>query len=94
MGTPKEVAFAIVEGVPDVRLRAMMGEWLVYFREEYLGTIEDGRLFLKDTPRSRPHLDGVPLVSPHLGAKPAFMPDVQSAEQLFELFTKIVGRKL
>ena len=89
MGTPKEVAFAIVEGVPDVRLRAMMGEWLVYFREEYLGTIEDGRLFLKDTPRSRPHLSGVPLVSPHFGARPAFLVEGRSAEELFRLFSDI-----
>lgn len=90
MGTPKETAYSLVEGIPDVRLRPMMGEWLVYFREEYLGTIEDGRLFIKDTPRSRPHLGGMPLVPPHWGAKPAFLTDGMDAEQLFRLFSDIV----
>lgn len=53
MPTSKEEALALLAGIPEVRIRSMMGEWLVYFREQYLGTIENGRLFLKDTPRSR-----------------------------------------
>ena len=72
MGTPKNAAVALVEGIPEVRLRPMMGEWLVYFRERYIGTVEDGRLFLKDTPASRACLADMPLCVPHPGANPPF----------------------
>ncbi len=89
MPTSKEEALALLAGIPEVRIRSMMGEWLVYFREQYLGTIENGRLFLKDTPRSRAYLTGMPLVSPHLGARPAFLTEGRSAEELFRLFSDI-----
>ena len=90
MGTPKSVALALVEGVPEVRLRSMMGEWLVYFREHYLGTIEDGRLFLKDTPLSRACLAGTPLCAPHPGAKPSFLVEGLDAAQLYALFLQLI----
>ncbi len=90
MGTPKGAALALVEGVPEVRIRSMMGEWLVYFRERYIGTIENGRLFLKDTPASRVCLAGMPLLAPHFGAKPAFLAEGLDAAHLHELFLQLV----
>ena len=89
MGTPKNIALSVVEGIPEVRIRSMMGEWLVYFRERYLGVIEDGRLYLRDTPASRRVLAGEPLLPPHIGAKPAYLVEGRSAEQLFALFSEI-----
>ena len=90
MGTPKNAALALVEGIPEVRIRPMMGEWLVYFRERYIGTIEDGRLFLKDTPASRARLAGMPLLAPHPGAKPAFLVEGLDAAQLHALFLQLI----
>ena len=90
MGTPKSVAYSIVGDIPEVRLRSMMGEWLVYFREHYLGTIEDGRLFLKDTPLSRACLAGTPLCAPHPGAKPSFLVEGLDAAQLHALFLRLI----
>ena len=69
MGTPKSVALALVEGVPEVRLRSMMGEWLVYYREKMVGVIEDGRLYVTPVPSARRLLPDAPLASPHAGAK-------------------------
>ena len=42
MGTPKSVALAVVEGIPEVRIRSMMGEWLVYYREKWSGSSRTG----------------------------------------------------
>ena len=89
MGTPKHVACSIVEGIPEVRLRAMMGEWLVYFREVHVGTIEGGRLYLKDTPPARVLLVGAPLLPPHPGAKPSFLVE-ERGQELFDLLLRLV----
>ena len=90
MGSPKNAAFALVEGIPEVRLRPMMGEWLVYFRERYIGTVEDGRLFLKDTPASRACLADMPLCVPHPGAKPAFLAEGLDPARLHGLFLRLI----
>ena len=69
MGTPKSIALAIVEGIPEVRIRSMMGEWLVYYREKMVGVIEDGQLYVTSVPSARRLLPDAPLASPHAGAK-------------------------
>ena len=90
MGTPKSVAYSIVGDIPEVRIRAMMGEWLVYFKEAYVGTIEDGRLFLKATPAACALLAGAPLLPPHPGAKPALLVEGLDAAQLHALFLQLI----
>lgn len=88
MGTPKSIALAIVEGIPEVRIRSMMGEWLVYYREKMVGVIEDGQLYVTPVPSARRLLPDAPLASPHAGAKARLA--VQNTEdkahltQLFE----------
>ena len=69
MGTPKSIALAIVEGIPEVRIRSMMGEWLVYYREKMVGVIEDGRLYVTPVPSARRLLPDAPLRSPHAEAR-------------------------
>lgn len=78
MGTPKSVALAIVEGIPEVRIRSMMGEWIVYYREKMVGVIEDGRLYVTPVPSARRLLQDAPLASPHAGARARLV--VQNAE--------------
>lgn len=70
MGTTKCVAEECIAGVADVRIRTMMGEWLVYFRERYVGVIENGQLFVLDVPAARALLKDAPLIAPHAGSKP------------------------
>lgn len=70
MGTPKNVAEDLVAGVADVRIRSMMGEWLVYFREKMVGTIEDGHLYVTIVPAAQSLLPDAVRESPHAGAKP------------------------
>lgn len=90
MGTPKEIALSIVGGIPEVRIRAMMGEWLVYFKEAYVGTIEDGKLFLKATPAACALLEETLLLPPHPGARPAFLAEGKSKREIFELLKRLV----
>ncbi len=87
MSTAKEQAYALVAGVAGVRLRPMMGEWLVYFNELFVGTIENGMLFVKDVASSRAALAGAPLIALHAGARPALLVEGLDAAALFALFS-------
>lgn len=87
MGTPKNVAEELVAGVAEVRIRSMMGEWLVYFREKMVGTIEDGRLYVTPVPAARAMLPEADIVPPHVGAKPrAVVADPSDKAFLYALF--------
>lgn len=87
MGTPKNVAEELVAGIADVRIRAMMGEWIVYFREKMVGTIENGHLFVTPAPAARAMLPEADMLSPHAGAKPRLLVENASDKAfLYALF--------
>lgn len=87
MGTPKNVAEELVAGIADVRIRAMMGEWIVYFREKMVGTIENGHLFVTPVPAARAMLPEADMLSPHAGAKPRLLVENASDKAfLYALF--------
>ena len=90
MGTPKSAALAITEGVPEVRIRSMMGEWLVYFREKMVGTIEDGQLYVAPVPSARLLLPEAPLRAPQPGAKARLVvQDTEDKARLTALFSAV-----
>lgn len=73
MATDKEYMQFISEqlsGLEDIRFRAMMGEYLLYYRGKLLGGIYDNRLLLKPVAAARPLLPDSPLDTPYEGAKP------------------------
>ena len=87
MGTPKNIADELVSGVADVRIRSMMGEWLVYFREKMVGTIEGGRLYATIVPAAEELLPNAVRESPHAGAKPRLrVENVSDKAFLYALF--------
>ena len=51
-----------------VRVRPMMGDYVVYCNDKTVGCICDVRLFVKITPASRKMLEGAPQLPPYEGA--------------------------
>lgn len=54
---------------PEVTWRAMMGEYLIYYRDKLVGGIYDDRLLVKITPAAERLLPDAPRELPYEGAK-------------------------
>ena len=71
----------------NVSSRAMMGEYVVYFRDKVVGGIYDDRLLVKVTKASEELLSGVPLELPYEGAKMMLkIENVEDHAQMRDLF--------
>ena len=83
MATEKQVIEEFLEGLWEVRVHPMMGEYVVYCREKVVGSVCDNLLYVKITPSSERLLTplGTPRVPPYAGAKPCFQ--VTGAEKGF-----------
>ena len=69
--------------LPDITYRAMMGEYILYYRGKILGGIYDDRLLVKPTKSA---LAAMP-DAPHEGATPMLLvEDVDSKDALTVLF--------
>ena len=76
-----------LSGLPDVDYRAMMGEFILYYRGKIVGGIYDNRLLLKPTQSAKKLLPDAPMEIPYPGGKPMLMsPDVERPELLEQLF--------
>ncbi|MEO6533404.1 MAG: TfoX/Sxy family protein [Pseudolysinimonas sp.] len=78
MATSREAAEAIaafLEPLGDIRIRGMMGGWLVYSDDVLVGQINEGELFLKQTAEAEALTAGLERRSPYPGAKPALVVD-------------------
>lgn len=69
----------------DVRTRAMMGEYILYYRGKVVGGIYDDRLLVKPTASARALLPDAPLELPYEGAKEMLQADVDNKELLTAL---------
>ena len=75
-----------LEGL-DVRIRPMMGEYLLYYREKLIGGLYDNALAVKDVPAARALMPDVMPEPPYEGAKGALFVDrVDDRTFLAELF--------
>ena len=78
MATTRDEAEAIVAHlapVADIRIRAMMGGWLVYSDGVLVGQVNEGELFLKPTVEAAELTSALERRSPYPGAKPAWVID-------------------
>ena len=78
MATSREAAEAIVaflDPVGDIRIRGMMGGWLVYSDDILIGQINEGDLFVKQTPAGVELTAALESLPPYPGAKPALVVD-------------------
>ena len=73
--------------LPDITYRAMMGEYILYYRGNIVGGIYDDRLLVKPTTSALAEMPNAPYELPYEGAKPMLLvEDVDSKDALTALF--------
>ena len=87
MATDKSCIANFLEGLWEVRVRPMMGEYVLYCRDKVVGPVCDNALFVKITPASERIL--APLCTektpPYEGAKPHFKVEISDKQLIQEL---------
>ncbi|MBO7667444.1 MAG: TfoX/Sxy family protein [Firmicutes bacterium] len=95
MASSKEYLDFILEqlsGLDGISHRAMMGEYIIYFRDKIVGGIYDDRLLVKDTKAARELLPQAPREEPYPGAKAMLLvEDVDDRELLTGLLSAMYG---
>jgi len=90
MASSKEYLTFILEqlsGLDGVSYRAMMGEYILYYKEKIIGGIYDDRLLVKPVETAQKYIPEAALVSPYPGAKEMLLVDnVDSKDYLTTLF--------
>ncbi|MBN2960566.1 MAG: TfoX/Sxy family protein [Streptococcus gordonii] len=90
MASSKEYLTFILEQLSDldgVSYRAMMGEYILYYKEKIIGGIYDDRLLVKRVKAAQKYIPEAVLVSPYPGAKEMLLVDnVDSKDYLTTLF--------
>ena len=64
-----------LSGLPEISHRAMMGEYVLYYREKVIGGIYDDRLLLKPTKAAEKMLPDAERDIPYEGAKEMLLVD-------------------
>ena len=89
MASKKEYLDFIMEqlsDLPEVSSRAMMGEYVLYYREKVFGGIYDDRLLVKPVPSAVKLMPDAPMELPYEGAKEMLLvEDVDDREFLCSL---------
>lgn len=76
--------------IPDIDYRAMMGEFIIYYRGRVIGGIYDNRFLIKPTATARKKIPNAQMEIPYPGGSPMIMiPDIENREFLAELFPAI-----
>ena len=74
----------------DVMSRAMMGEYIIYYRGKIIGGIYDNRLLVKPIKIAHEILPNAPLEIPYPGGSPMLLvEDIENRDLLINLFTKM-----
>ena len=84
MASKKEYLDFVLEQLSEageITYRAMMGEYLLYYRDKLFGGIYDDRFLVKITASSEKLLVDAPREEPYEGAKPMLL--VENAEDSF-----------
>ena len=93
MASSKEYLAYILEQLSeleDIRYRAMMGEYILYYREKVIGGIYDDRFLIKNVTSARERMPDASLERPYEGAKEMLLVEnVEDKEFLTELFNSI-----
>ena len=93
MASSKEYLVHILEQLSeleDIRYRAMMGEYILYYREKVVGGIYDDRFLIKNVKSARESMPDASLERPYEGAKEMLLVEnVEDKEFLTDLFKAI-----
>ena len=75
-----------------ISYKAMMGEFILYYRGKIVGGIYDDRLLVKPTESAKKWMPEAPLETPYEGAKPMLLvEEIDDREFLKELFDAMVN---
>ena len=74
-----------LSGLPEISHRAMMGEYVLYYRDKVIGGIYDDRLLLKPTKAAETMLPDAERDIRYDGAKEMLLVDVDDRELLTKL---------
>lgn len=95
MASSKEYLDYIMEQLSeltDVSYRAMMSEYIIYFRGKVIGGIYDDRFLVKPTASAKALMPDADMEIPYEGAKEMIqVDDVENREFLKELFEAMYG---
>ena len=95
MASSREYLEFILEqlsGLEDIRYRAMMGEYILYYKDRVVGGIYDDRLLVKAVPSAVNYMNDVQYEIPYEGAKEMLLVDnVDNREYLKGLFEAMYG---
>ncbi len=90
MASTKEYLDFILEqlsGLDEITYKAMMGEYIIYYRGKIVGGIYDDRFLVKNVKTAREMMPDADLEFPYEGAKEMLLvDDVDNKEFLRELF--------
>ena len=93
MASSKEYLAYISEQISrleDIRYRAMMGEYILYYREKVVGGIYDDRFLIKNVKSARERMLDASLERPYEAAKEMLLVEnVEDKEFLTRLFKAI-----
>ena len=93
MASSKEYLAYILEQLSeleDIRYRAMMGEYILYYREKVVGGIYDDRFLIKNVKSARERMLDASLERPYEAAKEMLLVEnVEDKEFLTRLFKAI-----
>ena len=93
MASSKEYLAYILEqlsGLEDIRYRAMMGEYILYYREKVAGGIYDDRFPIKNVTSARESMPDASLEKPYKGANEMLLVEnIEDKQLLTELFNSI-----
>ena len=75
-----------LSGLEDITFRAMMGEFIIYYRGKIVGGIYDNRFLVKNVESAREKMPDASLELPYEGAKEMLLvDDVENSDFLREL---------
>ena len=81
-----------LSGLKDISFRAMMGEYILYYRGKVVGGIYDDRFLVKPTVSAAAMMPNAERESPYEGAKEMLLVDnVDNQQFLRELIEKVYG---
>ena len=93
MASSKEYLAYILEQLSeleDIRCRAMMGEYILYYRGKVVGGIYDDRFLIKNVTSARESMLDASLERPYEGAKEMLLVEnIEDREFLTDLFNSI-----
>ena len=91
MASSKEYINFVLEQCRGLTARAMMGEYVLYYRDKVIGGIYDDRLMVKNVPPAMAYVGEATLEPPYEGAKDMILvKNVDSREYLEGLFRAMV----